>query len=110
MVTDRLPLLTIHNQHIAPCTVDFAPETAAFLSYFEGPSGDQWVLRYQYGADHAMLWGGALMWQGIPITIGSCHLQDVRLMPSEQHWMSTCMILINRLAESRSSHLTCPTA
>jgi hypothetical protein len=110
MRTDRLPLLTIHNQHIAPCTVDFAPDTAAFLSYFEGPTGDQWVLRYQNGADHAMLWGGALMWRGIPISIGNSYTHNLRLLPSEQHWMSACMVLISRMAACPAEHVTCSSA
>ena len=95
-------ILTICNAHPDPCPIDFAPESAAFLSYFEGLHGDQWVLRWDGKANHATLSGGDIEWESEPILIGTNRSLDIVINESESTWLKACMLVVNRRAASQS--------
>lgn len=95
-------ILTVRNTHPDPCPIDFAPETAAFLSYFEGLHGDQWVLRWDGKANHAVLSGGDIEWKSVAVFIGTDRSLDIVLNESEAAWLKACMLVVNRRAASQA--------
>lgn len=98
---DNAVILTIRNHHYDPCPADFAPESAAFLSYFEGLCGDQWVLRWDGESDHVTLAGGDVAWKTVQIPIGALTCEALILGRDEATWVYACMQVVNTRAEFR---------
>lgn len=98
---DNAVILTIRNHHYDPCPVDFAPESAVFLSYFEGVHGDQWVLRWDGESDHATLAGGDVAWKTVQIPIGALTCEALILGSEEAAWVLACMRVVNEFADRR---------
>jgi hypothetical protein len=63
------PILTVRNRHVnkAP-NFDQMIEETDYVSYFESELGDQWIFIRKRGADHAMVYGGDIAWEGVKVS------------------------------------------
>lgn len=102
MTPTNAPLLVIHNTHAVSCGEPpnlTNTDTSAYLGYFQGEHGDQWVFVYDRGTRQATIHGGDVRWDK-PVKIASVQDVPYHFTDAERRWVEACWLVATEYQKS----------
>lgn len=92
MIAPTETVIHVRNRHFPSCGSPPAIEagSSSYVSYFEGPYGDQWVVEIDRKAGTGILRGGDIGWDE-PVTLHDDNLEGGLILGDEEfRWLAAC--------------------